>query len=86
MSMKPNMTEKQELLLMLEDIYNQLDALETAVQKNLQQLKFNQQEDQIEKVEACHEKLGELEKFPMDELHQQDTTDSHFVKYKLGYR
>lgn len=84
--MKPNMAEKQELLLMLEDIYNQLEALETAVQKNLQELKYNQQQEQVQKVEACQEKIAALEKFSADELQQAKATENHFIKYKLGYR
>lgn len=59
--MQGKVVEKEELLLMLTEIYDQLEELESVLESNLSGLRQNWYEEQTEKMAACGNKLTAME-------------------------
>ncbi|MBG9546549.1 hypothetical protein ACOSZF_02400 [Cytobacillus firmus] len=59
--MQGKMVEKEELLAMLSEIFDQLEELESVLESNLSGLRQDWYYEQSEKIEACESRLEVIE-------------------------
>ncbi|KAF0818764.1 MULTISPECIES: hypothetical protein [unclassified Cytobacillus] len=59
--MQGKTVEKEELLAMLSDIYDQLEELENVLESNLSGLRQDWYYEQSENIEACESRLEAIE-------------------------
>ncbi|MDQ0271039.1 hypothetical protein [Cytobacillus purgationiresistens] len=84
--MKPKMVEKDELLLMLKDIYSQLEELEMVLEENLSNIREDWHEQQADRMTACNEKIAALDELPAGkEMVKCEQLKRHTAELKLGY-
>lgn len=84
--MKPNMVEKDELLLMLKDIYSQLEELELVLEESLTNIREEMHDQQAEQLLTCSGKLESIEERSGNWEEVKEKAVPKVLKYKLGYR
>ncbi|MBN8200241.1 MULTISPECIES: hypothetical protein [Bacillaceae] len=87
--MQGKMVEKDELLAMLTEIYDQLEELENVLESNLSGLRQDWYYEQTEKLEVCESRLEAIEvdmtviKSEADNI--EDAKRSAGMKLELGF-